>query len=164
MGEDLHDGLGVGKERDEGGRFLGGGTDQREDLLDPSQKSGQPGWSGGDGIRCPHLCPFWLEDRSRGGCRQRKRGSGSLGGEGIVFLGPGRERVLATAPHVGYCQGPIRAADPESGVPLVSRFAGGRINGTVEGTRPVVSRIDCPQCLQAKGGAVRVPFSKVLFL
>ena len=50
-------------------------TDQREDFIDPSQKSGPPGWPGGGGIRCPRLWPLWLGSRGRGGCRERKRGS-----------------------------------------------------------------------------------------
>ena len=45
MSQDLCDGLGVGEERDEGEGCLAGGTDQREDFIDPGQESRPPGGS-----------------------------------------------------------------------------------------------------------------------
>jgi hypothetical protein len=86
--EDLSDGFGLGEERDERERFLAGWTDQREDFINPSEKSGPSGRPGGGGVGCPGLCPLWLESRGRGRCRERKRGPGSLSDEGIVLLGP----------------------------------------------------------------------------
>jgi len=56
VGQDLADGLGVSQERDQGERFLAGGTDQGEDFIDPGQEGGPSGWPGGGGIRCPRLC------------------------------------------------------------------------------------------------------------
>jgi hypothetical protein len=88
VGEDLGDGLGLGEERDEGERRLTGGTDQREDFIDPSEKSGPPGGPGGGGIGCVPFYPLWLESRGRGFCRERKRGTGSLGGQGVILPGP----------------------------------------------------------------------------
>jgi hypothetical protein len=114
MGQDLCDGLGLGEERDKGERFLAGGTDQREDFIDPSQKSGPPGWPGGGGIRCPPLCPLWLGSRGRGGCRERTGGTGKLNEESVVLLGPfGDERS----------QGRIGGEDP---MVAVAMNAGGR--------------------------------------
>ncbi len=74
MGQDLDNRVGIDEERDERERRLAGGTDQREDFIDPSQKSGPPGCPGGGGIRCPRLYPLWLGSRGRGGCRERKGG------------------------------------------------------------------------------------------
>jgi hypothetical protein len=88
MGQELGDGLGVGQERDKREGFLAGGTDQGEDFIDSSQKSRPPGWPGGGGVGCPRLCPLWLESRDRGGCRGRKRGTGSLNSRGMVLPGP----------------------------------------------------------------------------
>jgi hypothetical protein len=87
MGQDLCDGLGLGEEGDERERFLAGGADQGEDFIDPSQKSRPPGGTGGGGIRCVRLSPLWLDSRSRRGCRERKRGLGSLSGQDIVLPG-----------------------------------------------------------------------------
>ena len=91
MDQNPGDGLGVGQERDEGEGFLAGGTDQGEDLVDPSQKSGPLGGTEGGGIRCPRLCGLGLGSRGRGFWRKRKRWTGSLSGQGILLPGPGRD-------------------------------------------------------------------------
>ena len=36
--------------------------------------------------------PLWLGRRGRGGCREGKRGTGSLSGEGVILPGPGRDQ------------------------------------------------------------------------
>jgi hypothetical protein len=90
MGQDLCDGLGVGEERDEGERFLAGGTDQRKHFIDPSQQGGPPGWPGRGGVgwfRCGNL-------GLGGGGRDLWSRCGEtieaddLGGESIVLPGP----------------------------------------------------------------------------
>jgi hypothetical protein len=65
--EDLGDGLGVRKERDKGEGFLAGRADQREDFIDPSQKSSPPGGSGEGVIRCLPVRLLSLGRRDLGG-------------------------------------------------------------------------------------------------
>ena len=62
------------------------GEDQRF-ARSPGQEGGPSGWPGGGGVGCPRLSPLWLESRGRGGCRGRKRGLGSLSGQGVVLPG-----------------------------------------------------------------------------
>jgi hypothetical protein len=113
VGEDLCDGLGLGKERDEREGRLAGGTDQRKHFIDPGQKGGPPGGPGGSGVRCPRLSALWLGSRGGGGYRGRKRETGSLSGEGIVLLGPfgdegsqgrigGKDTVVSVAVDAGW--------------------------------------------------------------
>ena len=64
MGQDLCDGLGVRKERDEREGGLAGGTDQGKDFIDPGQESRPPGGSGRGGIRGSRLCPLRLGPES----------------------------------------------------------------------------------------------------
>jgi hypothetical protein len=102
-----------GRQRDEGERRLTGGTDQGEDFIDPSEKSGPPGGPGGGGIGCVPFYPLWLESRGRGFCRERKRGTGSLGGQGVILPGPfgdegsqgrigGKDPVVSVAMDAGW--------------------------------------------------------------
>jgi hypothetical protein len=49
VGQDLCDGLGVGKEGDERERGLTGGAGQGENFIDPGQEGGPPGGPGGGG-------------------------------------------------------------------------------------------------------------------
>ena len=113
VGEDLSDGVQVSQERDKGEGFLAGGTDQGEDFIDPGQESGPPGWPGGGSIRCPRLGSLCLGSWGRGGCRERERGIGSVGGEGIILPGlfgdqrsqgriGGEDAVVAVAMDAGW--------------------------------------------------------------
>ena len=85
VGQDLGDGLGLGQERDEGEGRLAGGTDQREDLIDPSQQGRPPGGSGRGDIGCFRCWQLGLG----GGRRDLWFGrpetveAGDLGGEGV---------------------------------------------------------------------------------
>ena len=46
----FRNGLGLGEEREKRERFLAGGTNQREDFVDPGQEGGPPGRPGGGGM------------------------------------------------------------------------------------------------------------------
>jgi len=91
MGEDLGDGLGLGEERDKREWRLAGTTDQREDFIDPSEKSRPPGGSGRGGIGCFRCWRLGVGGgrRNLGVRRGETIEAGDLSGEGVVLVGPG---------------------------------------------------------------------------
>jgi hypothetical protein len=91
MDQNPGDGIGVGQERDERERRLAGGTDEGKDFIDPSLQGGPPGRPGGGGVGGVGWLCLWLGSRGRGGCRERKRGTGRLSGQREVLEGPGRD-------------------------------------------------------------------------
>lgn len=80
VGQDQGDGFRIGDERDEREGRLAGGTDQREDFIDPGQEGGPPGGSGGGGIRCLPVRHLWLGSRDLGGGRGENIETGDLSG------------------------------------------------------------------------------------
>ena len=94
VGQDLGDGFRVGEDRDEREGRLAGGTDQRKDLVDPSQQGRPPGGSGRGDIGCFRCWQLGLGGGRRDlwfGRRETVE-TGDLSGQRVVLLGPGGDQ------------------------------------------------------------------------
>ena len=119
VGQDLCDGLRVDQKGDELEGRPAGWTDQGEGFIDPSQEGGPSGRPGRGGVGWLGWWVFRLGRRRRGRSWERKRETGSLSGEGVILLGPGRD------------QRPQRSVGGEDPVVAVTVDAGGSVRFSV---------------------------------
>jgi hypothetical protein len=92
VGEDLGDGVGVGKECNERERRLTGGADEGKDFKDPSQEGGPSGGARGACVRWLAWGFLWTGRRGRRSQGKFGIGVREVSGEGIVLPGPGRDQ------------------------------------------------------------------------